>query len=226
MWIAPWDNLAEAVEVEVPSKQPTRQEKNWIFWCHNNEVSFHFLSFFILPLLLEFKAIYASYSIKPHVILHVNPFTGNTAVIYNTSLYEISDAYYPFLSIPTKYHLGTPCIRIQSEHGTFYWLAIFHAKWEGPPGAYKHYVYTFADSPPFAIQRVSQIEFTLPCTTGQEVVLVSCLERLGYQALGSDQEVMLGYGVNDEELHYAVTTLKFLEKDLVAVQVFGPHCFV
>lgn len=39
MWIAPLDNVAEAVEVQVPFPKPTRQEKNWIFWTYNNEIS-------------------------------------------------------------------------------------------------------------------------------------------------------------------------------------------
>lgn len=142
------------------------------------------------------------------------------------------DSYYPFNNLPTKYHLGTSCILFEEKGQPPSMLGIFHAKWEGPPGAYKHYAYTFSAQPPFQLLKISRREFALPCSAGHEVVFIPSLELLASQTTATkpeqylNQEVLLGYGVDDKELYYAKTTLRFLVKDLVNVDFMGPQCLV
>lgn len=196
MWFAPLDNISNAVEAVYP--EANQWEKNWCFFSHNNQL-------------------YVSYSMIPHRVLKVDTETGHCQLAYQTNASLIHKFVDGFWRIQQKlfFHLGTNPIRLQNKDGVYYRLAIFHVKWGSN---YENYVYTFEDEPPFRILQIAKTPLLLPFTIDVRVVFISSLQLLGEQSFGSNQHVLVGYGVKDIELHVVTTTVDFLSMDLMNVE--------
>lgn len=188
VWIQDISNGGRAVELwtEFPTNTV---EKNWVFFSHRDSY--------------DVESLYAVYSVEPHVILHVNPVTGQCDEVSRTSFTQL------FGHIPenVRTHLGATPARFSwknaidlSQPGstnhlqilkTMYslQLGMFHTK--EPNYLYKHYFYVYADSPPFDVMCVSSTPVSPP--RDSNVSFETTVELLS----SDKRTVAVWYGIDD-----------------------------
>jgi hypothetical protein len=206
IWFSPLDNMTQAKEAYYQLQNSW--EKNWSFFTHNN-------------------TLYVTYLLMPHRVLRVDTETGQCRTAYETTITHLQswmDVFWHIKEEKIIFHLGTPPIRLQAADGSFYRMAIFHIKVGGFPEQYQNYVYTFADDPPFQILQISRRPVIPPCSAGEKIVFISSLQLLGNQSFGSNEKVLVGYGLGDMKIHAAVTTVDFLRADLQNVENVAEEC--
>lgn len=165
-------------------------EKNWIGFDYNGNM--HFV-----------------YSIFPHVILQTRPADGACVQLYKSTYNPLSN-----LGASTKtmqIHGNANAVPIYDDVGVrTHYLGIFHVLNEGH---YTNFLYKFQPEPPFAIMEVSQ---AIRQFQGNSKVFVSGLSLLPLKKPivfggGTDNALVVSYGVDDRESRMMVATSAFIE---------------